>query len=114
MSLIGNNPQDSPAEGASFEEALMKLEAIVHQLEDGEIGLADALARYEAGVGLLRQCYRLLERAERTIEILSGVDADGNPVTEPFDDRASFSATEAPQPTHRRRAGAPAKREPPC
>jgi exodeoxyribonuclease VII small subunit len=28
----------------------------------------------------------LLERAERKIELLSGVDADGNPITEPFED----------------------------
>jgi exodeoxyribonuclease VII small subunit len=29
--------------------------------------------------------------AERKIEILSGVDAEGNPITQPFDERAAES-----------------------
>ena len=68
----------------TFEEALKRLEEIVHLLEEGEIGLSEALARYEEGVKLLRQSYDLLERAERRIELLSGVDAEGNPNTQPF------------------------------
>ena len=65
----------------TFEEALENLEAIVHELEEGQIGLAEALARYEQGVKLLKQCFNLLEGAERKIELLSGFDAAGNPVT---------------------------------
>ncbi|MEO0531886.1 MAG: exodeoxyribonuclease VII small subunit [Planctomycetota bacterium] len=72
-----------------FEESLAKLEGIVADLEGGELGLADALARYEEGVGRLKQCHAQLESAERRIELLSGVDADGNPVTTPFDDSAT-------------------------
>ena len=78
----------------SFEEALQRLEEIVHRLEEGEIGLDEALARYEEGAGLLRRCYDLLERAERRIELLSGVDAEGNPVSEPFADEATLAADE--------------------
>jgi exodeoxyribonuclease VII small subunit len=48
--------------------------------------LSDALARYEQGVKHLKGCQQLLERAERKIELLSGVDADGNPITQPFDE----------------------------
>ena len=49
----------------SFEESLDALEEIVHALEEGQIGLAEALTRYEQGVKLLRQCYELLAGAER-------------------------------------------------
>ncbi len=73
----------------SFETALARIEAIVHDLEDGKVGLAEALERYEEGVKLMRQCHNLLQKAERRIEILTGVDAAGNPVTQPFDDTAS-------------------------
>lgn len=59
----------------------------MRQLEDGELGLDEALDRYEKGVRLLRQCYDLLDRAERKIELLSGIDADGRPITTPLDDR---------------------------
>jgi exodeoxyribonuclease VII small subunit len=79
---------------ASFEESLDELEAIVAELESGKLGLSDALARYEQGVRHLKTCQQLLERAERRIEILSGMDADGNPITEPFEDRNDDSLEE--------------------
>src|SRR6476661_2857171 len=70
----------------SFEESLEELEKIVAELESGKLGLSDALARYEEGVKHLKGCQRLLQMAERKIELLSGVDADGNPITEPFEE----------------------------
>jgi exodeoxyribonuclease VII small subunit len=85
---------EQPAEPLNFEDALKRLEEIVHALEDGEIGLTEALARYEEGVKLLRQSYELLERAERRIELLSGVDAEGNPITRPLDDVSTLSLDE--------------------
>jgi exodeoxyribonuclease VII small subunit len=81
---------EGASQGPSFEEALRRLEEIVHLLEEGEIGLDEALKRYEEGVKLLRQAYELLTRAERRIELLSGVDAEGNPICEPFDDQATL------------------------
>jgi exodeoxyribonuclease VII small subunit len=71
---------------ASFEDSLEELEKIVAELESGKLGLSDALSRYEQGVKHLKSCQQLLERAERKIELLSGVDADGNPITEPFEE----------------------------
>src|SRR4051795_12709927 len=71
---------------ASFEESLEELEKIVAELENGKLGLSDALARYEEGVRHLQGCQQLLEMAERKIELLSGVDADGNAITEPFEE----------------------------
>jgi exodeoxyribonuclease VII small subunit len=70
----------------SFEEALKELEETVRLLEDGQLGLGESLARYEEGVQHLQRCQQLLKRAERKIELLSGVDAEGNPATKPFDD----------------------------
>jgi exodeoxyribonuclease VII small subunit len=70
-----------------FEESLEKLERSVHQLEDGKLGLTESLQCYEEGVKQLKQCYRGLEAAERKIELLAGVDAEGKPLTEPFDER---------------------------
>jgi exodeoxyribonuclease VII small subunit len=77
----------SPDECASsFEQSLDELEKIVADLESGKLGLSDALSRYEEGVKHLKACQQLLERAERKIELLSGVDADGNAIAEPFAD----------------------------
>jgi exodeoxyribonuclease VII small subunit len=71
---------------SSFEESLGELERIVAELESGKLGLSDALSRYEEGVRHLKGCQQLLEAAERKIELLSGVDAEGNPITTPFDE----------------------------
>src|SRR5262245_21725264 len=94
----------SPERPASFEAAIAQLEAIVHQLEEGQIGLAESLSRYEEGVRLLRQCYAVLEQAERKIELLTGVDPEGNPKTVPFDDQSTIELDENGQPRTQRRA----------
>src|SRR5688572_24218405 len=86
------NPREECAN--SFEESLEELERIVAELESGKLGLADALERYEQGVKHLKGCQQLLELAERKIELLSGVDADGNPITKPFDEAEDASLEE--------------------
>ena len=93
--IVAKKPRKrQTADGPTFEESLKRLEEIVHLLEDGEIELDEALARYEEGVKLLRQSYDVLQTAERRIELLSGVDAEGKPITQPFDDTASLSGEE--------------------
>ena len=73
----------------SFEDTLTKLEEIVGQLEEGQLGLTESLGGYEEGVKHLKHCYRLLQEAERKIELLSGVDEEGNPLTEPLEDKTT-------------------------
>ena len=68
-----------------FEQALAELDRILRELEDGTTSLEDALARYERGVGLLRQCYGQLRGAEQKIQQLAGVNGDGEPQLKPFD-----------------------------
>ena len=89
---------------ATFEESLEELEKIVAELESGQLGLSDALARYEQGVKHLKSCQQLLERAERKIELLSGVDADGNPIVQPFDEQEDASLEEKARDRARRRS----------
>jgi exodeoxyribonuclease VII small subunit len=82
----------------TFEEALAELEAIVRDLEDGATGLDESLAKYEAGIGLLKHCYAQLRQAEQRILLLTGEDGDGQPLTRPFEHTASLEiapATEA-------------------
>jgi exodeoxyribonuclease VII small subunit len=74
-----------------FEVAVNRLEKIVDSLERGQPDLAESLASYEAGIQLLSQCYGLLDRAERSVALLTGVDAEGNPVTAAFDATATVA-----------------------
>ena len=78
-----------PEDSQTFEQSLAELERIVRELEDGELGLEDALARYEAGVGLLKRCYTRLQQAEQRILLLTGIDSEGRPVTQPFGHNAT-------------------------
>jgi len=71
----------------SFEEAYAELEQVVHSLESSQLGLSESLALYQKGVGCLKVCHQALERAERKIELLTGVGDDGEPETEDFDDQ---------------------------
>jgi exodeoxyribonuclease VII small subunit len=91
---------DSPPDTLTFEEALADLETIVRQLEDGQTGLEEALARYERGVGLLKRCYAQLRQAEQKILLLTGVDAEGRPVLQPFEHLAT---ADKDKPVTRRR-----------
>ena len=73
---------------ARSEEAFQKLEEIVGQLEDGQLGLTESLARYEEGVGFLKQCHHALAAAEEKISLLTALDAEGQAELEPFDEQA--------------------------
>ena len=79
---------DEP-ETIPFEDALDRLERIVDDLERGELDLAASLASYEKGVALLARCQALLDGVDRSVALLTGVEADGAPITEPFDASAS-------------------------
>jgi exodeoxyribonuclease VII small subunit len=72
-----------------FEESLADLERVVRDLEDGQLGLDEALARYEAGVGLIKQCHALLQQAEQRVLVLTGLEADGQPILQPFKHEAT-------------------------
>ncbi len=53
-----------------FEEALKKLEAIVAQMEEGDLPLEETLKAFEEGVRLARFCASKLDEAERKVEKL--------------------------------------------
>jgi len=62
-----------------------KLDAIVRRLEQGGSSLDEALGEYAEAIDLMKFCHKKLEKVERKIEILSGVDAEGNPSVEPLE-----------------------------
>lgn len=65
---------------ASFEESTRRLAKIVEQLESGDLPLERSLSLFEEGVRLARIAQERLDRAERRVEELMGIDAQGRPV----------------------------------
>lgn len=67
--------QTADTETLSFEEALRRLEAIVQQLERGDVPLDQSITLYAEGDRLRAQCQSRLEAAQARIDqIVSGAD----------------------------------------
>jgi exodeoxyribonuclease VII small subunit len=105
LSLRGARMNEPAADNLTFEQALVELERIVRELEDGQIGLEESLCRYEQGVGLLKQCYGQLRQAEQRILTLTGEDGDGRPLTRPFEHAATLEAAKADVKRRRKKVG---------
>lgn len=56
--------------GVKFEQAMARLEAIVGELEKGDLPLDESLKIFEEGIRLSKNCLKVLEEAERKVEIL--------------------------------------------
>lgn len=77
-------PGKDPSE-MSFEEAMRELEALVGQLEHGDVPLEQSIALYERGAALKARCETKLTEAEEKVAKLT-LGADGAPKgTEPLD-----------------------------
>ncbi len=66
-----------------FDQGMAELEGIVARLESGELPLEDALAAFEAGIGLVRTLNQRLSEAEARVEVLTR-DAEGTLRLQPF------------------------------
>lgn len=63
--------QASDQENQGFEAALSELEAIVSQMESGQLPLEQSLAAYRRGTTLLQSCQKALADIEQQIQILN-------------------------------------------
>jgi len=68
----------------SFEDALKELEAIVKQLEQGQVKLDEAITAYERGALLKKHCEQKLAEAKMKVEKIV-FSADGTVGTQPAD-----------------------------
>ena len=85
MGLVENNKKRiTDVGGLSFEEALLELEEIVGNLEQGANKLDDAIEAYERGTLLKKHCESKLSKAKARIEKIT-VGSNGNPTAEPID-----------------------------
>jgi exodeoxyribonuclease VII small subunit len=68
---------------ATFEQALEELEELVERLEAGDLPLEEALADFERGVKLTRECQQKLAIAEQKVKVL--MEESGSIRELPFD-----------------------------
>ena len=68
----------------TFEQATARLDEIVRLLEKGDAPLEQSLALFEEGAGLIKDCGKLLDKAEQIVVSLQK-GANGQPEEVVFD-----------------------------
>ena len=69
----------------TFEDAMERLEAIVQELESGDLALEKAMQRFEEGMKLSKFCSEKLDETEKKITLLTA-NPDGTVSQAPFSD----------------------------
>ena len=71
------------ADKKTFEENMLRLEAIVAQLEKGEVPLDESLKLFEEGTKLIGDCRTARDKAEQqVVKLMKG--PDGEPIESSF------------------------------
>lgn len=70
-------PNKSQSNQPNFEAAVAELEAIVSQMESGNLPLEQSLAAYKRGASLLQICQKSLADAEQEVRILNDTNKLG-------------------------------------
>ena len=65
---------DKPVAEMSFEEAMQALEAVVSQLEKGDVALEASITLYERGAALKKHCTDKLKDAEEKVELIRAAE----------------------------------------
>ncbi|MEJ2604542.1 MAG: exodeoxyribonuclease VII small subunit [Gammaproteobacteria bacterium] len=68
----------------NLEQALGELEALVEEMESGDLSLEAAMKKFERGIALTRNCQAALRDAEQKVEILLE-KSDGDAASQPFE-----------------------------
>jgi exodeoxyribonuclease VII small subunit len=68
---------DKKVSEMSFEDAMGELEAVVGQLERGDVPLDQSIKLYERGAALKARCQEKLKEAEEKVAAIT-LDGDGN------------------------------------
>jgi len=69
----------------NLEKSLADLDALVEELESGELPLDKAMKKFEQGIKLTRNCQSILKDAEQKVEVLLK-SADGEESLQDFDE----------------------------
>ena len=69
-------------QASDFEGSLKRLEALVTEMEKGDLPIEEALKAFEEGIGLTRECQKILQDAEQKVVLLT--EKAGQVTEQPF------------------------------
>lgn len=64
----------------TFESALLKLESIVKELENGDIDLDKSISKYKEATDLLNYCDKKLKEATKTVNMVLNENGEFEPL----------------------------------
>ena len=67
-----------------FEGSLKRLEALVSEMEKGDLSIEEALKSFEEGISLTRECQNILHAAEQKVVMLT--EQSGELGEQPFNE----------------------------
>jgi len=73
------------SKGKKFEEEVRDLEAIVSQIDSGELSLEESISAFERGVAVIKSLNQKLDEVERKVELLTR-NTEGRLQTSSLDD----------------------------
>jgi exodeoxyribonuclease VII small subunit len=79
----GKRYTDQQIQQFTYEQAYEHLQEIVQQIEQGQVGLEESVARYEDAMKMIAHCRRILQKAEQKVLQLQQ-DSEGRATLEPF------------------------------
>ena len=79
------------AKAKRFEEEVKDLEAIVNQIDSGELTLEESISAFERGVTLVKSLNQKLDEVERKVELLTR-NAEGRLQTSSLDKEIGATA----------------------
>lgn len=53
-----------------LESSLSEINALISQMEQGELSLEQSLSHFERGITLIRHAQKILQEAEQTVQVL--------------------------------------------
>jgi exodeoxyribonuclease VII small subunit len=69
----------------NLEESLEEISQLIEAMEHSDLTLEQSLSRFERGIGLIKNCQKLLQEAEQKVQIL--MQSNGNEELEPYENK---------------------------
>ena len=83
---MSKTEQAKPRAPKTFEEASVRLDELVAQMESGNLPLDKTVAAFEEGRKLVAFCTEKLNEVQRRVELIKTKEEDGSLAREPFEE----------------------------
>ena len=59
----------------TIEESFVSLDAIIEELQNGDLTLEESFQKYEEGMKLIKNCNTAIDKVEKKLEVINGEES---------------------------------------